>query len=99
LLKTQGNILQKTEGFDITNDVGEFLQKTLYVVAEFIQDNEKDREHLNKFLVAINIYKRIELLSTNSSNNGKGNEKGQLEDFVSDIKKQIKLMEDKILLL
>jgi hypothetical protein len=99
LLKTQGNILQKTGGFNITNDIGEFLQKSLYAIASFVQDDKEDKERMNKILVAVNVYKRIDLLTVSSFDNEDGDEKKQLEGFVSNIKKQIKLMEDKILLL
>jgi hypothetical protein len=98
LLKTQSNILQKNAKFN-NEDIDEHLTKSLYSISEFIQEDERDAARINKILVAVNIYKKIEL-----SNRGMATETGKsdtelIEDFVSDVEKQIKLMGDKILLL
>ncbi|MDR0572078.1 MAG: hypothetical protein LBG48_04475 [Rickettsiales bacterium] len=98
LFKTQNNIFQKNGIWNCMSDINEYFMKIFHEISPFICDDEKDGEKVNKMLVAVNIYKRMDL-TNEIKNKTPANGKQTLEEFIFKIKEQIKLTEDKISLL
>ncbi|MDR0571374.1 MAG: hypothetical protein LBG48_00820 [Rickettsiales bacterium] len=100
LFKTQSNILKKTDGIDCTSDTDEYLMKIFYETAPFVCSPQENKEQIGKFLVAVNIYKKIELNNNPDSRSGKKRSyMTTIEEFTQKIKEQIKLTQDKISIL
>jgi hypothetical protein len=98
LFKTQSDIFQKAGVWNCMGDINEYFVKIFHEISPFICNDDKDREKVGRMLVAVNIYKRMDL-TNETKNKTSMNAKEAMEEFIFKTKEQIKLTEDKISLL
>ncbi|MDR2760678.1 MAG: hypothetical protein LBB09_02415 [Rickettsiales bacterium] len=96
LFKTQSHIIRIMGGVDLKNQ-DEFFLKALGDLGEFIHDNEKNREKINEILVAVNIYKKIDLNRISGKIAEQPGDDGKIareavEAFTSKIRERVNLL-------